>query len=90
VAGFPPLRNISTVLGALKFGATVDLFFQNKIMIRINLPESITVVNGFTAKNIDSQRAEQILNALIASTSQVDYDEVTVDQLIHEYERLMS
>ena len=59
-------------------------------MTRINLPESITVVNGFTATNIDSQRADQILNALIASTSQVDYDEITVDQLINEYERLLA
>jgi hypothetical protein len=59
-------------------------------MIRNNAPESITIVDNITRNTTDGQRLDQILQALIVQTSQVDYDDVTVEQLIHEYERLMS
>ena len=58
-------------------------------MTRTNLPESATVINGSEIHFVDGKRAEQILNALIVSTSQVDYDEVTIEKLISEYEQLM-
>ncbi|MEP7279555.1 MAG: hypothetical protein ABI813_12975 [Bacteroidota bacterium] len=62
----------------------------HKTLLRTDKPESATVVHNPTISNTNGQRANQILDALIIQTSQTDYDEVTVEKLIIEYQSLMS
>jgi hypothetical protein len=48
-----------------------------------------TYVSTASILQSPEDRANQILNALIQQTSQQDYDEVTVNKLIDEYESLL-
>jgi hypothetical protein len=58
-------------------------------MKSVYFPETGNALNISTLQNPEI-RASEILNALIVQTSQQDYDEVTVNKLIIEYESLRS
>ncbi len=59
-----------------------------RFMTHSNLPQNTTAQNE-TAQHAQ-ERAQQILDSLMEQTAQVEYDDVTVEKLINEYETLMA
>ena len=79
--GVPLVQQLAQVLIKKRKHNTMNYFETS---------ETATLVAPRQRMYNDTNRANQILDALITTTSQQEYDEVTVEKLIREYESLMS